>query len=321
MAIARTSLGLTKKTIPTLNPSRLFEPFVSVHTQANDVVFSKKQRVKHLDLSASNKDAHVYDYLRDHVAKDICDRVEDLKYDGKRTILNIGSCSGLISKNINPKRVETFIQADISHKGLLRTRRLDSVLKPKFFIDYVHCDEEFLPFKNGSADLVVSCLDLHWVNDLKVCFRQVNNVLRDNSPFIGVMFGGDTLYELRSALQLAELERLSAFSSHVAPKTTGQDIASLLQLNGFKLITVDIADITINYPSMFELMFDLQGMGESNKSIIPSEHIHRDVLQAAAAIYHSLYGRDEIGKGVPATFQLVHFIGWRNPIRAKTEQP
>lgn len=285
----------------------------------HQIVFDKKLRLKHLDISSLQTDAHVYDYIRDHVAKELCDRIDDLKLDEKLdVVLNIGSCSGLVAKNLNETKLNTLIQCDASTNSLLRCKKLDSMLKTKQFnTQYMLCDQETMPIRENSFDLVTSCLDLHWVNDLVKCFSQVQASLRDNSAFIGSMFGGDTLYELRSALQLAELERLSGFSSHIAPKTTGQDVARLLQASGFKLITVDISELTINYPSMFELMFDLQGMGESNASIIGSLHMHRDVLQAAAALYQTLYGNQEdLTQGIPATFQIVHFIGWKNPTQA-----
>lgn len=50
---------------------------------------------------------------------------------------------------------------------------------------------------------------LHWVNDLPGVLKEVLRVLKPDAPFIGVMFAGDTLYELRSSLQLAEMERCS----------------------------------------------------------------------------------------------------------------
>jgi NADH dehydrogenase [ubiquinone] 1 alpha subcomplex assembly factor 5 len=250
------------------------------------------------------------------VTKEFCERVEDLKLDSKQLILNLGSCSGLVTKNLNPDKVEAFIQTDVSEGSLSRCRKSNSMLLPKFPIQYIRCDEEYIPLKAKSIDLVMSCLNLHWVNDLVGCFKQVHNVLGDNKAFIGVLFGGDTLYELRSSLQLAELERLSGFSSHVSPKTTGQDIARLLQNCGFQLITVDISEVKIHYPSAFELMFDLQGMGENNKSLIGSRHMHKDVLKAAASVYQVLYGSDDHEKGVPATFQSIHFIGWKNPVKA-----
>lgn len=36
---------------------------------------------------------------------------------------------------------------------------------------------------------------------------QIHNCLKKDGPFIGAMFGGDTLFELRCSLQLAEIER------------------------------------------------------------------------------------------------------------------
>ncbi|GLJ59500.1 hypothetical protein SUGI_1511220 [Cryptomeria japonica] len=112
---------------------------------ASGIVFNKNLRVKHLDRSSIDKEAHVYDYLRDHVAKDVCDRIEDLKHDGRRLIFNLGSCSGLIVKNLNPGKIDTLIQADISLESIRRSRRSNSMLPPKFPIDYVQCDEESLP--------------------------------------------------------------------------------------------------------------------------------------------------------------------------------
>lgn len=285
-------------------------------TTSSGIVFDKRLRIKHLDRSSIDEEAHVYDYLKEHVARDVCDRIEDLKHDGKRVIFNLGSCSGLVTKNLNAEKIDSLIQGDISSESIRRGKSLNSMLPSKFPIQYVECDEEFLPIKSNTADLVVSCLDLHWVNNLMSCFKQIHSILGDNSPFIAAILGGDTLYELRSSLQLAELERLSGFSPHVSPKTTGQDIAGLLQACGFKLITIDISEVKIRYPSMYELMFDLQGMGENNASLFGSKHMHKEVLQASAAIYQNLYGCDDIEKGVPATFQVIHFIGWKNPVKA-----
>lgn len=42
------------------------------------------------------------------------------------------------------------------------------------------------------------------------------------------------------------------------------DIARLLSRAGFVLTTVDVDEIQVSYPSMFELMEDLKAMGENN---------------------------------------------------------
>ncbi len=68
-------------------------------------------------------------------------------------------------------------------------------------------DEEALPFEPESFDLVMSSLSLHWVNQLPSTFFQIMRSLRKDGVFIGALFGGETLYELRGSLQLGETER------------------------------------------------------------------------------------------------------------------
>ena len=58
-------------------------------------------------------------------------------------------------------------------------------------------DEEYLPFKENCFDLVVSSLSLHWVNNLQSCLSQIKYCLKEDGVFIGSVFGGDTLKELR----------------------------------------------------------------------------------------------------------------------------
>ncbi|XP_033617060.1 arginine-hydroxylase NDUFAF5, mitochondrial isoform X2 [Fukomys damarensis] len=71
----------------------------------------------------------------------------------------------------------------------------------------------------------------------------------------------------------------------------------------------DTDEIQVNYPGMFELMEDLQGMGESNCSWNRKALLHRDTMLAAAAVYREMY-RNSDGS-VPATYQIYHMIGWK----------
>jgi len=103
--------------------------------------------------------------------------------------------------------------------------------------------------------------------------------LKKDSPFIGAMFAGDTLFELRVSLQLAELERkgvrhthlfiksficfmlrFKGITSRISPFTTPQDIGNLLYTAGFRLLTLDFDEIRIAYPSLFELIYDIKGL-------------------------------------------------------------
>lgn len=171
-------------------------------------------------------------------------------------------------------------------------------------------DEETIAFDPESFDLVLSSLSLHWINDLPGILAQINNILKPDSPFIGAMLGGDTLFELRTSLQLAELERRGGMSPHVSPLADVRDVGGLLQKAGFKMLTVDVDDIIVDYPDMFALMQDLQAMGESN-AILNREMgaIRRDVLVAGDAIYRALHGNPD--GSIPATFRIIYMIGWR----------
>jgi NADH dehydrogenase [ubiquinone] 1 alpha subcomplex assembly factor 5 len=43
-----------------------------------------------------------------------------------------------------------------------------------------------------------------------------------------------------------------------------RDVSNLLSRAGFTLLTVDVDEVKVNYPSMWELMEDLNDMGEQN---------------------------------------------------------
>ena len=82
-----------------------------------------------------------------------------------------------------------------------------------------------------------------------------------------------------------------------------QSITSLLNRAGFALSTVDVDEIEISYPSIFELVEDLKWMGEGNAVVnrcvafLRDEvamltdafrsrpHLRMDTLMAAASIY------------------------------------
>ena len=92
----------------------------------------------------------------------------------------------------------------------------------------------------------------------------------------------------RTSLQLAEIEREGGVAPHISPMTDVKDVGSLLSRAGFTLTTVDMDEVVVNYPSIFELMADLRSMGESNAILARKPYVRRDTLAAAAAIYKGL---------------------------------
>ena len=207
------------------------------------------------------------------------------------------------------KRIDELVAADTSRTLLHRDAALpfNETLK---ISRHVLPSPEAVPFAADSFDAVLSSLSLHWINDLPSVLAQINRVLKPDAPFLGAMLGGDSLFELRTSLQLAEQERRGGVGAHTSPLADVRDVGGLLQRAGFQLLTVDVDDIVVDYPDMFALMRDLQAMGESN-AVAGREPagIRRDVLAAADAIYKAMHGNED--GSVPATFRLIYMIGWK----------
>uniref|UniRef100_A0A6I8N686 Arginine-hydroxylase NDUFAF5, mitochondrial n=1 Tax=Ornithorhynchus anatinus TaxID=9258 RepID=A0A6I8N686_ORNAN len=225
--------------------------FASSSSPAAVNLFDRELKRKQKDWAARQPDCVQYDYLREEVGGQVADRVYDIARDFPLA-LDVGSGRGYIAQHLNKETVGKFFQVDISKNAL------KNAVKTEISTVSVLADEEFLPFKENTFDLVVSSLSLHWVNDLPRAFKQIHEVLKPDGVFIGAMFGGDTLYELRCSLQLAELEREGGFSPHVSPFTAVNDIGHLLGRAGFNTLTVDTDEIQVNFPGMFEVMEDLQ---------------------------------------------------------------
>lgn len=162
-------------------------------------------------------------------------------------------------------------------------------------------------------DAVISNLSLHWINDLPQTLKNINRILKPDGLFMGTIFGGDTLYELRTSLQLAELERSGGMSPRVSPLVHLNDIGSLLNRAGFSMLTIDTEDFVIGgYPDIVSLCAELQDMGEQNSLLSRANTLPRDVLLAANEIYKSLHGeKNENGVTLPATFNVIFMIGWK----------
>ncbi|SGY33079.1 BQ5605_C002g01445 [Microbotryum silenes-dioicae] len=269
------------------------------------VVFDRQLKRLQRDRAARDPEkSRLTDYIKDEVAANMVDRLLDIK---RRfpLVLDIGSGPGYIAKHLDPEITQKVVMTDSSRDMLYRDQGHEFDVP----IERIVCDEEALPFGENSHDAIMSCLALHWVNDLPGTLIQIRRALRPDGVFIGSMLGGDTLFELRTSLQLAEIEREGGISPRISPMTNSQSITSLLNRAGFNLATVDVDEIDISYPSMFELVEDLKWMGESNAVINRRPKLNPDTLLAAASIYRELHGHED--GTIPATFQIMHMIGWK----------
>eukprot|EP00842_Homolaphlyctis_polyrhiza_P000528 jgi/Hompol1/1476/HPOL_005606-RA len=211
------------------------------------IVFDRQAKRLQRERAGLRPNSKDVEYLRDEIAQRLCDRFLDIK----RTfplVLDLGSAAGNFAKFADPDSVKKVVQLELA-KSLLHR---DSALQRDVEIERIVGDEEALPFANDTFDAVVSNLSLHWVNDLTGALIQARHALKPDGVFMASMFGGETLYELRTSMQLAQTERDGGISPHVSPMADVRDIGSLLSRAGFTLTTVDMDEVVVNYPSMFE---------------------------------------------------------------------
>ena len=262
-------------------------------------VFDRAAVRAHRDRAAPGFAGHG-DFLVREVGERLVSRLDDVKRRFSR-VLDLGCHSGQLGPMLRRQAsADLLVEADLSPAMVARAAGPSRLA----------ADEEWLPIRTGSLDLVVSALSLHWVNDLPGALVQIRQALKPDGLLLAAMLGGDTLLELREAFLQAEAGREGGVRPHVSPFPDVETLGALLQRTGFALPVVDSDRITVTYESAEALMHDLRAMGEANAARGRARHFaRRGTFRAAADRYRELFGLAD-GR-VPATFQVLYLTGWR----------
>lgn len=239
-----------------------------------------------------------HDFLLQRAAEDILGRLNAVTRDFS-IALDLGAHHGVLSQLLlESGRVGTVISADPCASCF------DSVSQMQ-----VACEDDLLPFRNSSLDLVVSGLSLQLVNDIPGALLQIRHALKPDGLLLAAALGGQTLHELRDAMAVAEDETCGGVSPRVAPFADIRDYGGLLQRAGFALPVTDIDTVTVTYDTAFDLMRELRAMGASNMLAERRRTpVSRRFLMRAAEIYAERYSNAD-GR-IPATFEIIHMAGW-----------
>lgn len=259
-------------------------------------VFDRRSVRLHRDRAAAS--LHEHDFLVREIAHRLVERLDDVRRKFP-VALDLGCRHGYLADDLARRGgVRTLVHCDLSPEMVGRAASPCLV-----------ADEEALPFAAGSFDLVVSLLNLHWVNDLPGALLQVRQVLKPDGLFLAAMFGGETLKELRRALAEAEMEGEGGLSPRTSPLADVRDAGNLLQRAGFTLPVADSETLVVSYADPLALLADLRGMGETNAVLERRKTVsRRATLFGALERYRQLY-RDADNR-VPATFQVIYLTAW-----------
>ncbi len=255
------------------------------------------------DLLARRRDrvaggAARHEFLLARVADDLVERLGAIK---RRfpVALNLGAHHGLLGRKLaRLPGIETIVDLERSPRLLAQCSGLR-----------VRADEEALPFRDASLDLVVSGLALQHVNDLPGVLAQIRRALKPDGLLLAALLGGSTLTELRGALLAAEEEIEGGASPRVAPFADVRDLGALLQRAQLALPVVDADTVTVTYADALALMRELRAMGATN--VLRARRrspLRRATLLRALEIYQERFGRAD-GR-IPATFEILTLTAW-----------
>lgn len=261
-------------------------------------LFDRALHRKRLDRAA--RDYGRADFLQRRAAFDVAERLAPIMRSFPLAV-DLSARGGAFREALiaeAPGKVGRLIEADLSPRMLAGRSGLR-----------VAADEERLPFGDGSLDLVVSTLGLHWTNDVVGALIQARRALKPDGLFIGAFLGGVTLTELRQSLVAAESEILGGAGSRVSPFADVADAAGLLQRAGFVQPVADVDTVTVTYEHPLKLLLDLRAMGET--AALADRHPHkltRTLLSRTFEVYVERFGLP--GGRIPATFEIVTLTGW-----------
>jgi SAM-dependent methyltransferase len=233
------------------------------------------------------------DFLLDHVAGELADRL-GMVLRRFETGVDLGTPGDAVRASLRKlDAVGTIVGADVIARG-----------RP-----FVIADEEALPFRDASLDLVVSGLALHFANDLPGVLAQIRRALKPDGLFVAALLGGETLTELRQAFAEAESEIEGGASPRVAPFADVRQVGALLQRAGFALPVIDVERMTVRYSAVFDLMRDLRRMAATNPLIARRRvPLRRATLLRMADIYARRFA--DADSRIRATFDVLWLSGW-----------
>ncbi len=253
-------------------------------------IFNRQAVRAHRQRAAAKLGEH--DFLFREAGEMLADRLDDVRRDFPMA-LDLGCHTGQMGTLLGPRgAIRILVQCDQSWSMAGQAGGMAVI-----------GDEEFLPFAPASFDLVLSCLSLHWVNDLPGSLIQIRHALKPGGLFLAALFGAGTLSELRQSFDQAGTQNA------VSPFADIRDAGALMQRAGFDQPVVDRDILTVSYGDPFALMHDLRGMGEGNALMDRRRNFTCPTLMKAMATHYGETHADSDGR-ISASFEILQLTGW-----------
>lgn len=143
------------------------------------------------------------------------------------------------------QEISAFVQAQLDQ------RRADVLHRFKRTVLWPDCTAEAAP------DLVLAPLTLAQP-DLSAKLAAIHHILAEGGLFLGAVWGGRTLEDLRTAFIDAECAATGGAAMRFAPLPQADELSRQMLEAGFALPVVDVETVQLSYASIHDLLGDIR---------------------------------------------------------------
>jgi SAM-dependent methyltransferase len=251
--------------------------------------FDRARRRARRDRALARFAAH--GFLVDHMAEELVDRLDGV--DRRFTQALLIGAHGPTAAALRAKGIAVVVV----DAGAATARAAGGI----------QCDEDRLPFADGSFDLIVSVGVLDSVNDLPGALLLARRILRPDGLFLAAFAGAGSLPRLRAAMLQADMSGQRGVAPRIHPQVDVRAAGDLLARAGFTLPVADGDALQARYRDLGGLLADLRFGAQG--SVLAGARPPLGRMQAAAAHGAFLSAADGDGR-VTETFEIVYLIGW-----------
>lgn len=233
------------------------------------MLFDYNKLKAHRDFGAAN--IHKSDFLIDHAEKIIRSNIVQLGWDPvmQKDIIEIGPRSSELSAMFMDVGAN-LTACDFSQKMLDKSPAKNKIL----------VENDDLPFEENSADLIISGLNMHYVNDVREYAKTIQKILKPGGAFVATFVGDNSFANIKKLILNHEAKAGIPHTPHIIPFIAADKLYVLFQEAGFRFIIVNREEVKLEYRRPIDLMKDLKNMGENNSMIDQANSLPRSIIKS-----------------------------------------
>jgi len=251
------------------------------------------RRIRRIRRDRAARDFAGHSFLRDRMVEDILDRLDSVKRQFS-VALDLGTADGSLAAGLRARGMKVFAA--------------DAGFRFAQAAGGVQCDEDRLPFADGSFDLIVSAGGLDMVSDLPGALTLARRALKPDGLFLAAFFGAGSLPRLRAALMAADEAATGGAVARIHPQIDVRAAGDLLSRAGFALPVADIDRAQVRYGDPLRLIADLRGMAATN--ILRGRRGAGFGRAHIPALFDAFSAMADADGRVTETVEIIHLTAW-----------